>query len=56
MIRGSYSNDAETYVPLRDEHTEYSQDPLYSLDRRLCGNPGCFWEEKYLFPLPGIET
>jgi len=29
---------------------------LYSLDRRLCGNPRCFWEEKYLFPLPGIKT
>jgi len=56
MMWGSDSNDAEAYVLLHDEHTQYSQDPLYSLDRRLCGDPGCFWEEKYLFPLPGIKT
>jgi len=56
MIWGSDSNDAETYVLLNDEHTECSQDSLYSLDRRLCGNPGCFREEKYLFPLPEIKT
>ena len=44
------------HVLLHEERTEYSQDLLYSFDGRLCGNPECSWEEKYLFPLPGIET